>query len=190
MPRGWLLDNVDVKPPNAVLCAEFERLQLKLDIRKVQKKTSKRLKSGQGEFEDLMLFDLHESEEHLEPLAEDDKSSQTLPVTAKTLPNHVTVDFNASSVQVPSKSGKRFSKRVTDILVAWLEAHASNPFPTKEEKENLLKQTGLKSCTVNLLCFSMFLSNRFTDILNSTIDKLACKQSKAMPGFYHQFGQQ
>lgn len=47
-PKAWLLDNIDIRAPRSVLCAEFERLGIQMrfqNIRKKSRTTSKRLKS-------------------------------------------------------------------------------------------------------------------------------------------------
>lgn len=46
-PKPWLLDNIDIKAPDSVLCAEFERLNIQLRFHQIRKKarmTSKRVK--------------------------------------------------------------------------------------------------------------------------------------------------
>ena len=61
-PRAWLLDNIDIKVPETVLCAEFERLELQLSFQQIQKASrtmSKRMKSCPPDPDppDLMLLD-------------------------------------------------------------------------------------------------------------------------------------
>ena len=160
MPRGWLLDNVDVRPPEAVLCAEFERLHLKLDLGAEAKKGrlgSKRVKSHL-EAEDtpeIMLFDQPAREDtHLERLEE------VVDVLSQTLVNSVAACFSApidgegtlEQSGVPAeKSGKRLPQDTVKKLKAWFEAHSNNPYPTKEERLELLKDTGVTSgiCSKN-----------------------------------------
>ena len=46
-PKAWLLDNIDIKAPESVLPAKFERLQIQLSFHQTQKgsRSSKRVKS-------------------------------------------------------------------------------------------------------------------------------------------------
>jgi hypothetical protein len=60
--RAWALDNFDMKPPESVLCAEFERMQVQfnfLDVRE-QAKPVKRVKADIGGFDiqEAMLLEL------------------------------------------------------------------------------------------------------------------------------------
>jgi hypothetical protein len=74
-PRALLVENVDIRPPESVLCAEFERLQIQLNFLSTQDKqpsAAKRIKSGSAESEEMdeMLFDLSSDarRSHLEEL--------------------------------------------------------------------------------------------------------------------------
>jgi hypothetical protein len=59
-------------------------------------------------------------------------------------------DSSEVTLRTYGKSGKRFSKHTTDILAAWFDNHASKPFPTKEERLQLLEETGLRSSKIHL----------------------------------------
>lgn len=52
---------------------------------------------------------------------------------------------NASDQQSPQGKKRRgnLPRQVTDILRSWLNAHVQHPYPTDEEKAELMKQTGL-----------------------------------------------
>ena len=60
--RAWVLDTFDIKPPDSVLCAEFERMQIQFDFLEIRKKTKpiKRVKTNAEQFdiEEEMLLDL------------------------------------------------------------------------------------------------------------------------------------
>jgi hypothetical protein len=61
--RALLAENVDIKPPESVLCADFERLQIQFNFLSTHDKqpaAAKRIKSGSAEPEEVdeMLFDL------------------------------------------------------------------------------------------------------------------------------------
>lgn len=45
--------------------------------------------------------------------------------------------------QSMKKSALRFPKEATKVLKEWMLAHADHPYPTEEEKEYLIEQTGL-----------------------------------------------
>lgn len=58
----------------------------------------------------------------------------------------------AATLESTPKAGPRFSKESLRVLRGWLLTHASHPYPTDEEKENLRRQTGLnKTQIVNWL---------------------------------------
>jgi hypothetical protein len=51
--RAWELDTFDIKPPDSVLCAEFERMQIQFDFLDIRKKPKrvKTVKSGSTELD-------------------------------------------------------------------------------------------------------------------------------------------
>jgi hypothetical protein len=73
--RALLVENVDIRPPESVLCADFERLQIQFNFLSTHDKqvpAAKRIKSGSAEPEvvEEMLFDLSSDarRSHLEEL--------------------------------------------------------------------------------------------------------------------------
>jgi hypothetical protein len=72
-PRALLVENVDIRPPESVLCADFERLQIQFNFLSTHDKQppAKKIKSGSATSEeDEMLFDLSSDAHgsHLEEL--------------------------------------------------------------------------------------------------------------------------
>lgn len=73
-------------------------------------------------------------------------NSDTNLVSLSSSENLVTPPENAT------KAGPRFSKESLRVLRGWLSTHASHPYPTDDQKENLRRQTGLsKTQIVNWL---------------------------------------
>ncbi|KAH8754680.1 hypothetical protein F5882DRAFT_469304 [Hyaloscypha sp. PMI_1271] len=60
--RAWVLDTFDIKPPDNVLCVEFERMQIQFDFLEIRKKAKpiKKVKTNAEQFdiEEEMLLDL------------------------------------------------------------------------------------------------------------------------------------
>jgi hypothetical protein len=55
-----------------------------------------------------------------------------------------------------SKQRKRrgnLPKETTDKLRAWFVAHLQHPYPTEDEKQDLMRQTGLQMSTLSGLSF-------------------------------------
>ncbi|CZR59435.1 uncharacterized protein PAC_09327 [Phialocephala subalpina] len=52
--------------------------------------------------------------------------------------------LDLSAKESTPRGSKRFPKQVIDILEGWLESNASSPFPTESQKQELMRQTGLK----------------------------------------------
>jgi hypothetical protein len=74
-PGASLVENVDIRPPESALCADFERLQIQfnfISIHDKQPRTAKRIKSGPAKPEvvEEMVFDLSSDARgsHLEEL--------------------------------------------------------------------------------------------------------------------------
>lgn len=59
--RAWVLDNFDIKPPDSVLCADFERMQIQFNFLQILKKPKRvkrvKLDAGEIEVQDEMLLD-------------------------------------------------------------------------------------------------------------------------------------
>ena len=60
--------------------------------------------------------------------------------SALSLPEAVT---SQSLVDGPQRKRRRFSKEATDFLKAWLHSHSDNLYPSKDEKMQLCRATGL-----------------------------------------------
>jgi hypothetical protein len=61
-PKAWLLDNIGIKAPESVLCAEFERLHIRLDFHQILKKSRPAVKRPKSRPQDpgspdMMLLD-------------------------------------------------------------------------------------------------------------------------------------
>jgi hypothetical protein len=60
--QAWVLDTFDIKPPDNVLCVEFERMQIQFDFLEIRKKAKpiKKVKANAEQFaiEEEMLLDL------------------------------------------------------------------------------------------------------------------------------------
>jgi hypothetical protein len=156
MPRGWLLGKVIVNPPDAVLCAEFERLQLTLDLGVEQEggsSKSKRAKTGakallaptvdlcdQPANKDTPLDGLEFFVDKLsQPLVKSVEACFTPSIAGPGI-------FKQSGVLTP-KTGNRLPQEPVKKLKTWLESHYTNIYPTKEERLRLLEDTGLTSGT-------------------------------------------
>ena len=48
-----------------------------------------------------------------------------------------------SLIDGPQRKGRRFPKQATDYLKAWLDRHGTNLYPSKDEKMQLCRATGL-----------------------------------------------
>jgi hypothetical protein len=90
--RALLEENVDIRPPESVLCADFERLQIQFNFLSTQDKQSaaaKRVKSGSADPEevDKMLFDLSSDARgsHLEGLEDAVGELKSLSDTIKSI---------------------------------------------------------------------------------------------------------
>lgn len=55
---------------------------------------------------------------------------------------------NINALSGSSKVGARFSRESNRILRSWLSAHHQNPYPSDEEKDTLMKQTGLNKTQI------------------------------------------
>lgn len=57
------------------------------------------------------------------------------------------VDMGAEQLDQGRPTGKRrrgnLPKQVTDLLRSWLNEHLQHPYPTEDEKQMLMSQTGL-----------------------------------------------
>jgi hypothetical protein len=182
--RAWELDNFDIKPPDSVLCAQFERVQIRFEFLEIPKKAKcvKRAKPDTTKFdaEEEMLLDFeltlgtHREMDELahvveemrglsgliarcfEPQLEVDDEPNLLQRTPLSTLVPRGSDLESPSVQAlaESISGNGRSNRVRirqhpkaaiEILSAWFQAHTDNPYPTKTEKLELVRNTGLNT---------------------------------------------
>jgi hypothetical protein len=111
-PKAWLLDNIDIKPPESVLCAEFERLHFQLRFHQIQKMpwaTSKRAKSNvpQSNSPDSMLLDYISGLEDDARITFFEKVSAVLP---EDLSNSIAKYFHGSKIRGSDNSPKLLDK--------------------------------------------------------------------------------
>lgn len=66
----------------------------------------------------------------------------TSPPTMVPPPNTTTTTNNTNTTNNKKRRGN-LPKQVTEILRSWLDSHIQHPYPTDEEKSELMKQTGL-----------------------------------------------
>lgn len=156
--RGWLLNDVDVKPPESVPCAEFERLQIQWDLCTIQMTNgppNKRRKSHTKEpgSPDMMLLDSFvglSNDNHLRGL-EEVVDRLTRDLSASIADKFYYVDATRSNIDVepfqswsiPSTSPCYLAGQTAIILQRWFDAHSGKPYPTEEEKQMLMKETSL-----------------------------------------------
>ncbi|PVH68220.1 hypothetical protein DL98DRAFT_441696 [Cadophora sp. DSE1049] len=57
-------------------------------------------------------------------------------------------NINAEFAETAPKVGPRFSRESIRILRGWLSTHHAHPYPTEEEKESLIRQTGLNKTQI------------------------------------------
>lgn len=57
-------------------------------------------------------------------------------------------NINAEFTETAPKVGPRFSRESIRILRGWLSTHHAHPYPTEEEKESLIRQTGLNKTQI------------------------------------------
>jgi hypothetical protein len=178
--RAWILDTFDIKPPDSVLCAEFERLQIRFDFLEIRKKAKRAKKNepavADDYIEEEMLLDdpgvsfsphgnmgelahvveamgdlSSRVEQCFQPplgFGEDPDLLQRHPLQ---LPHQNQIFAAPNLVQDIAKSdcekdrgkNRRHPQVAIDILNAWFQAHADKPYPSKEEKSELARKTGL-----------------------------------------------
>ena len=68
----------------------------------------------------------------------------------KSISGYATTDKTRDKEASKTKNG-RFPKWVVEILTTWLDQHLQKPYPTAEEKQDLLKQTGLRLRKLHVL---------------------------------------
>ena len=56
--KAWLLDNFDIKAPESVLCAEFERLQIRLDFHQILNRSPRAVKRVKPCLQDAVSPDM------------------------------------------------------------------------------------------------------------------------------------
>lgn len=112
LPKAWLLDNIDIKAPETVLCAEFERLELQLSFQRIQKASrtmSKRVKSCPPDPDppDLMLLDyIPGLEEEAQPTCVEN----VVAVLRDELSNSITKCFGEFKINNPGNTPKLLDK--------------------------------------------------------------------------------
>lgn len=173
LPHGWLLDNIDVRPPPCVFCAQLERLQIILDFRTLQERPLqllKRPKMARQESESMLLgrfpvrsetyigpFEIFDSHTQRHPSFVTDISEEhepnlfhqvafplyDKPQRRELIASPVLPTQNCNSTKNLKGKG-RFPKEITNKLKASLEAHLKNPYPKEHEKLELMKQSGLQ----------------------------------------------
>jgi hypothetical protein len=177
--RAWDLDTFDIKPPDSVLCAEFERLQIRFDFCEIHKK-AKRATIGHtvvadNDVNEVMLLELNVDFSPLESIDELTKCVKIMgdlpsmieqcfqpllgsgvdpDLLQQYLSNSSNQDLTFAApdpvqriAKSDVKSGRGQSRRhpqaAIEILGAWLQAHADKPYPSKDEKSELARKTGL-----------------------------------------------
>lgn len=177
--RAWDLDTFDIKPPDIILRAEFERLQIRFDFSEMRKK-AKRVTIGEpvvadDDAEEVMLLDLdvgcnlHESMDELKNTVEsmgnlpnmieqcfqpllgfgDDPDllqqadSQLLHQDRVPPPPNTKQDTVKPNVKNDRSKSRRHPQATIKVLDTWFQAHADKPYPSKDEKSELTRETGL-----------------------------------------------
>jgi hypothetical protein len=213
--RVWTLENFDIKPPDSVICAEFERMQIQFNFLTIQEKAKrvKRVKSDAAQFDtgqELMLLDLapgsggHGSMNELACAVEEMQGlsglieryfdsrlghkDQPAPFPQ---PWVFTFDENRDShgsslvrdavehdTSTANKRSKHSSEAI-EILNGWLQAHASNPYPSNAEKLELIEGTGLKRCESDSSpCLLMDFVNLYLAQINAWFYTQRCRLRK------------
>jgi hypothetical protein len=173
LPRGWLMDNVDVNPPKGVSQAEFERMYIQFNFLTTQGKLPS-ASEGQKSWLDslgapkMMLQDHSSKVEREQRLGglEDAVGVLSRGLSAsisrgfEPKPSHThghfanskkyTFSQSSTTKQPKPKRNKgntrsKYPQQVIEILKSWLDAHADNPCPTKDERQVLMKETELQS---------------------------------------------
>lgn len=180
--RAWTLDTLDLTPPDSVLRAHLERVQIHFNFSEIPKKQprAKRIKSDHSgnDDQDVMLLDCprniddgnmselaHAVEEmkglsgiiagcfKSNPDVDDDPNLLLISPwstfdhweeSASHAPRQSSVENESASQS--SAARKRLPKAAVEILEGWLRCHASNPYPTRVEKLELISRTGLQIC--------------------------------------------
>jgi len=160
-PRGWLMDNVDVNPPKSVSHAEFERMYIQFNFLTTQGK----LPSAS---EEMMLQDHSPKVEMEQCLGGPEDAvgllsrgfSASISRVFEPKPSHphghfanskkYTFSQSSTTKQPKPKRHKRnarskYEQQAIETLKSWVDAHADNPRPTKDERQVLMKETGLQS---------------------------------------------
>jgi len=182
--RGWTLDTLDFTPPDSVLRAQLERVQIQFIFSEIQKKqpVAKRIKSGHTlhDDQDVMLLDFSEhfddgnvtefahAVEDMKGLSglikgcfesKPDVDEDPDLLLASSLPrldhwrefsSHVQAQDSVDneSTNESSLERKRLPKAAVEIMERWLQLHACNPYPTRTEKLELKRMTGIQMCMI------------------------------------------
>lgn len=168
-PRGWSLDDVSCKPPDSVLCAEFEILQMDLEF------------NSSNKVDQIMIEDVKESTKKLKSSADVISSDEMLlgPQTLRgpnafrnldqtihglsKLSTYIAELFVqpesdlslSSSTALPpdfSRGSKNsFSVEATHILQSWVDSHLDRRYPSRKVKNDLAMRTSLTWSKFSLL---------------------------------------
>ncbi len=134
---AWLGGSIDVKPPDGVICWDFEKLHIQLNILQTPKRTvdikrARDSRAGSGPV-DMMLFGISENttalrEKRLERL-------ENVVQGLRALPNQISSGFRLAidSRLWPSNQNRRLKR--SPLEITGIVREPSNPSPTYD-KEN------------------------------------------------------
>jgi hypothetical protein len=101
--------------------------------------------------DEYMFNSIREYENHLaevQQLVLESLSTLT-PATSKR-PREATEDGEAEEASAKrQRTRERLSRPAVRVLMAWLQDNIDNPFPSSEQKQALVQQTGLSSAQIN-----------------------------------------
>ncbi|KUJ06587.1 uncharacterized protein LY89DRAFT_790442 [Mollisia scopiformis] len=173
--KGFLLDKTDVSPPDEILKAEMETIRLLLNFFTIDvpAKPQNPAKQLQQDAE-LLDQDRKLKTDHLLQLENTVRRISSLPLVVaanfgqfqpilprldgsgtKVVPSKLAMETNHNKVLSRSTSSeklsmyRRYPKEVVGILEAWFRSHLLHPYPTNIEKQDLMKQTGLKKSQIS-----------------------------------------
>ncbi|EGD99251.1 hypothetical protein TESG_06518 [Trichophyton tonsurans CBS 112818] len=82
--------------------------------------------------------------------SESEASSAKVPSSPSQPPNPGNISNQPKDIeQQPRKSGVRFSLKAVKVLKSWISEHASHPYPTDAEKDELKQKTGLNRSQIS-----------------------------------------
>lgn len=154
------MDHIDVKPPDNVLCADFETLQLELNFQTTQHEyppSAKRLKHS-SQSVDLMSVD---GLEHGRTMSEFEEAVGRI---SRELVKSVAAVFNTSQLrkerdhtQKQKQYGRLLPKDAIAKMQEWLDSHPEHLYPTRDEKKGLMELTGLKLSKLSYILCPLYL---------------------------------